>query len=104
MAPETSSYFQDTGMDFNTKLLFLLFKMTMEQRDFQQDIAVENIPYYRQNLTAQNIFNQTALLVGFCIIKVCCRNTRNCIGEVSRRLGLTSKKLGVNGKKPNVIS
>jgi len=75
MAPDTSSYFQDTGMDFNTKLLFLIFKMTMEQRYFQQDIAVVNIPYYSQNLTAQNIFHQTALLVGFCIKEVHCRNT-----------------------------
>jgi len=57
MAHDTSSYLQDYGMDFNSKLLFLLFKMTMEHRDFQQDIAVVNIPYYRQNLTAQNIFN-----------------------------------------------
>jgi len=57
MAPDTSPYFQDTGMDFNIKLLSLLFKITVEQRDFQQDTAVVNIPYYRQNFTAQNIFN-----------------------------------------------
>jgi len=57
MAHDTSSYFQENGMDFNTKLLFLLFKMTMEHRDFQQDIAVVNILYYRQTLTTQNIFN-----------------------------------------------
>ena len=97
-AHDTSSYFQDTGMNFNTKLLFLLFKTTMQQRDFQQDIAVVNIPYYSQNLTAQNIFNWTALLVGFCIKKVHCRNTWNCIGELSRRLVLTSKKLELMGR------
>jgi hypothetical protein len=82
MAPDTSSYFQDTGMDFNTKLLFLLFKMTTEQKAFQQDITAVNIPYYSQNLTAQNIFKRTALLVGFCIKKVHCRETSNCIGEL----------------------
>jgi hypothetical protein len=57
MASDTSSYFQDTGMEFNTKLLLLLLNMTMEQKDFQQDTAVVNISYYSQNLTAQNIFN-----------------------------------------------
>jgi hypothetical protein len=43
MAPDTSSHFQDNGMDFNTTLLFLLFKMKMEQTDFQQVIAVLGI-------------------------------------------------------------
>jgi hypothetical protein len=79
--------------------------MTMEQRDFQQDIAVVNIPYYSQNLTAQNIFHQTALPEGFCIKKSTLQKHMKLYWRTQQKINANlQKKLGVNGERPNVIS